>query len=44
MKRYPFHNPVLGGLSWSGDGRGCNESSGWFVVGNYLYLVSDAGD
>jgi len=37
LSRYPFHNPVLGGLSWSGDGRGCNTVSGWFVVDKATY-------
>jgi uncharacterized repeat protein (TIGR01451 family) len=32
LRRYPFHNPVKGGLSWSGEGRGCNVLTGWFVV------------
>jgi hypothetical protein len=37
LQRYPFHNPVKGGLSWSGDGRGCNELTGWFVIDNLTY-------
>eukprot|EP01034_Spumella_vulgaris_P033243 gene33243-41016_t len=24
LQRYPFHNAVKGGLSWGGNGRGCN--------------------
>lgn len=32
LERYPFHNPAKGGLSWWGDGRGCNTLTGWFVV------------
>lgn len=35
--RWPFHNPVLGGLNWSGDGRGCNMLLGWFAVDNVTY-------
>ena len=31
LKRYPFHNPAKGGLSWSGDGRGCNTLKGWLL-------------
>lgn len=31
LRRYPFHNPAKGGISWSGMGRGC-EDRGWFVV------------
>lgn len=37
LARYPFHNPVKGGLDWSGNGRGCNELSGWFVVDSVTY-------
>jgi len=40
LKRFPFHNPAKGGLSWSGDGRGCNTLTGWFVVNAVTY---DAG-
>lgn len=37
LTRYPFHNPVLGGMSWSGDGRGCNTLTGWFVIDKITY-------
>lgn len=37
VQRYPFHNPVKGGLSWSGEGRGCNELSGWFSIDQVEY-------
>ena len=37
LQRYPFHNPVKGGLSWSGEGRGCNTLTGWFVVDSLTY-------
>ena len=37
LQRYPFHNPVKGGLSWSGDGRGCNTLTGWFIVDSVTY-------
>ena len=37
LERYPFHNPVAGGLNWSGNGRGCNTLSGWFVVDAISY-------
>jgi len=37
LQRYPFHNPVLGGLSWSGEGRGCNTLQGWFIVDKVSY-------
>ncbi len=38
LSRYPFHNPIKGGLSWSGEGRGCNTLSGWFVVEDVTYV------
>ena len=37
LQRYPFHNPVKGGLSWSGEGRDCNTLTGWFVVDSVTY-------
>ena len=37
LQRYPFHNPVKGGLSWTGEGRGCNTLTGWFVVDSVTY-------
>jgi len=37
LRRYPFHNPVKGGLSWFGQGRGCNTLKGWFVVDQVTY-------
>lgn len=37
LERYPFHNPVRGGLAWAGLGRGCNELSGWVVVDDVTY-------
>jgi hypothetical protein len=37
LERYPFNNPVRGGLDWSGEGRGSNTLSGWFVVDNATY-------
>ena len=40
LGRYPFHNPVEGGLSMSGEGRGCNELAGAFAVDSAVY---DAG-
>lgn len=38
LQRYPFHNPVFGGLDWSGDGRGCNTEKGWFAVDSVTYV------
>ena len=37
LERYPFHNLVDGGLSWSGEGRGCNTLSGWFAIDDVTY-------
>jgi hypothetical protein len=37
VHRYPFGNPTKGGLSWSGEGRGCNVLDGWFVVDSVSY-------
>lgn len=37
LQRFPFHNPVKGGLSWTGEGRGCNTLAGWFVVDSVTY-------
>lgn len=38
LSRFPFHNPMKGGLDWSGQGRGCNTLSGWFVVDRVTYV------
>lgn len=37
LQRYPFNNATKGGLSWSGEGRGCNKLSGWFAVDDVAY-------
>lgn len=37
LRRYPFHNPAKGGLSWSGEGRGCNSLAGWFAIDRVTY-------
>jgi len=37
LQRYPFHNPAKGGLSWTGEGRGCNRLLGWFAVDRVVY-------
>ena len=37
LQRYPFNNPATGGLSWSGNGAGCNTLTGWFVVDGVSY-------
>lgn len=38
LQRYPFHNPAKGGLTWSGEGRGCNQLTGWFVIDSVTYV------
>lgn len=38
LQRYPFHDPAMGGLSWSGEGRGCNVLTGWFAIDNVTYV------
>ena len=38
LTRYPFHNPMKGGLSWSGNGRGCNNLTGWFALDDIVYV------
>ncbi|MFZ6754820.1 DUF5018 domain-containing protein [Undibacterium sp. Dicai25W] len=38
LRRYPFHNPAKGGLNWSGNGRGCNQLTGWFAVDKVKYV------
>ena len=37
LRRFPFHNPIKGGLSWYGNGRGCNTLTGWFAVDKAIY-------
>jgi hypothetical protein len=37
LRRYPFHNPARGGLSWVGEGRGCNQLTGWFAIDEAIY-------
>lgn len=32
LNRFPFDNPVEGGMDWGGDGRGCNRLTGWFAL------------
>jgi hypothetical protein len=40
LSRYPFHNVIKGGLSWSGNGRGCNTLTGWFAIDSLTYVGS----
>lgn len=37
LTRYPFHNTKVGGLDWSGDGRGCNQETGWVAIDDVTY-------
>jgi len=37
LSRYPFHDPAVGGLTWSGQGRGCNEDTGSMTVDSVTY-------
>lgn len=37
LMRYGSHNPVVGGLQFSGDYRGCGRSSGWVAVDKITY-------
>ncbi|HLL85041.1 MAG TPA: hypothetical protein VK420_20390 [Longimicrobium sp.] len=37
LRRFPFHNPIRGGLDWSGEGRGCNTLTGWFAIDEITY-------
>ncbi len=34
-------NPVRGGMSWTGDGRGCTLERGWFAVDKIVYSGSE---
>ncbi len=43
LQRWPFHNPVKGGLNWSGEGRGCNTLVGWFVIDDIEYDTGASG-
>ena len=35
--KFPIQVNARGGLSWYGDGRGCNTLTGWFIVENVTY-------
>ena len=39
LERYPFENQTAGGLNWSGQGRGCNTLTGWFVIDSVTYAA-----
>jgi hypothetical protein len=34
-----FNNPLTGGISWTGAGRGCSKSKGWFMVDAVDYEI-----
>jgi|GEM_PF-852885 len=38
LQRCSFHNPVKGGLRWSGEGRGSNTLTGWFAIDSVTYV------
>lgn len=38
--RFPMGNPARGSLSVNGEGTGCNELSGWFVIDSLTYTGS----
>lgn len=37
LRSHPFSNPVKGGLSWAGGGRGCITLQGWFAIDAIKY-------
>ena len=37
LERYPYQNPVKGGLAWTCDGRGCSTGQGWVAVDQVSY-------
>jgi len=37
LMEFPNHNPVAGGVAWSGEGRACGGASGWFVIDSVTY-------
>jgi hypothetical protein len=37
LRRFPFHDPARGGFAWSGEARGCNESSSSVIVDSVSY-------
>lgn len=41
LTRYPFINPVRGGLSWVSDGRGCTDQRGWMVIDEIQYAADN---
>lgn len=39
LTRYPFNDPAKGGMSWSGEGRGCNTLVGSFTIDKVTYTA-----
>jgi hypothetical protein len=37
LTRYTFHDPAVGGLSWAGEGRGCNTLAGTMIINEVIY-------
>lgn len=44
LTRYPFNPSPEGGLSWYGEGRGCNQLTGWFAVDSVTYTCGALSD
>ncbi len=36
-QRHGYHNRTKGGLDWSGEGRSCTDSNGWFAVDHIAF-------
>ncbi|CAN5129056.1 hypothetical protein BH09PSE6_BH09PSE6_04250 [soil metagenome] len=41
VQALPFHNPLKGGHSWIGNGRACEEATGWFIVDSVSFSGVD---
>ena len=37
LTRFPFHDRVVGGLSWTGEGRGCGNATGSLTINEVVY-------
>jgi hypothetical protein len=37
LTRWPFNDPPGGGISWTGEGRGCNENFGSYAIDEVTY-------
>ena len=38
--RYSADNPIKASMDWSGNGRGCDTVTGWFVVDKVTYTTN----